>query len=214
MAYVMTFDSLQQDLRRYLERGFSPSDDSYVYEQLPRLINMAERRIARDLKIQGFIVAANTTFTAGVSTYAKPDRWRDTVSMTILTATGKKPLFGREYGYCRNYWPDAAQTAEPEFYADYDYDHWLIVPTPSATVSAEVMYYEMPPLLDSGNQTNWLTAYAPNALLYGALLEATPFLKNDERIGTWQNYYTTAVQAINSEDMKKIMDRAATRTEV
>ena len=57
MAYAMTFASLQVDLRRYLERGFTLADDPYVYEQLPRLINMAERRIARDLKIQGFIVA-------------------------------------------------------------------------------------------------------------------------------------------------------------
>jgi hypothetical protein len=54
MAYAMTFASLQVDLRRYLERGFTLADDPYVYEQLPRLINMAERRIARDLKIQGF----------------------------------------------------------------------------------------------------------------------------------------------------------------
>lgn len=213
MAYTMTFDSLQVDLRRYLERGFTLQDDPYVYEQLPRLINMAERRIARDLKVQGFIVAVTTNFTNGVSTYQKPDRWRDTISMTIKTGDTMSPVFTRSYEYCRNYWPDATQTGSPEFYADYDYTHWLIVPTPNATYQAEILYYQLPELLDSAHQTNWLTEYAPNLLLYGALLEATPFLKNDERIQTWQNFYQAAANALNTEDLKKIVDRDATRTE-
>lgn len=213
MAYTMTYDSLLVDLRRYLERGFTLADDPYVYEQLPRLINMAERRIARDLKIQGFIVAVNTSFTVGIATYQKPDRWRDTISMTVKQGTEMSPVFTRSYEYCRNYWPDQAQTGKPEFYADYDYTHWLIVPTPDATYTAEILYYQLPELLDSTHQTNWLTEYAPNLLLYGALLEATPFLKNDDRIQTWQNFYQAAANALNQEDLKKIVDRDAVRTE-
>lgn len=50
MAQNMTFASLQTDMRRYLERGFTLASDEIVYEQLPRLINLAERRIARELK--------------------------------------------------------------------------------------------------------------------------------------------------------------------
>lgn len=213
MAYTMTYDSLLVDLRRYLERGFTLADDPYVYEQLPRLINMAERRIARDLKVQGFIVAVTTNFTNGVSTYQKPDRWRDTVSITVKSGNTMYPVFTRSYEYCRNYWPDATQTGQPQFYADYDYTHWLIVPTPNATYQAEILYYQLPELLDSTHQTNWLTEYAPNLLLYGALLEATPFLKNDDRIQTWQGFYQAAANALNQEDLKKILDRDAVRTE-
>jgi len=213
MAYQMTFDSLKVDLRRYLERGFTEQDDPYVYDQLPRLINMAERRIARDLKVQGFIVAVNTTFDEGVSTYQKPDRWRDTISMFVEVEGNRTPVFTRSYEYCRNYWPDSSQEGTPEFYADYDYLHWLIVPTPDATYNAEILYYELPALLDDTQQTNWLTEYAPNLLLYGALLEATPFLKNDERIQTWQGFYQSAANALNQEDLQKIIDRDAMRTE-
>ena len=75
------------------------------------------------------------------------------------------------------------------------------------------MYYELPPLLSSVNQTNWLTEYAPQLLLYGTLLEATPFLKNDERIGVWQQFYDRALNALNTEDLKKMADRASFRTE-
>ena len=207
--YTMTYSSLLEDVRRYLERGFTAESDQIVYEQLPRLITLGERRISRELKIQGFIRAVTTPLQTGVATYRKPDRWRDTVSMTLNGA----PIFARAYEYCRNYWPDEAQTATPQFYADYDYNHWLITPTPNADSTLEVMYYEQPRFLGEDFQTNWLTEYAPDLLLYATLLEATPFLKKDERIGTWQQLYDRAAQAINGEDLKKIMDRSAQRTE-
>jgi hypothetical protein len=209
MSYTMTYNSLLEDVRRYLERGFTAESDQIVYEQLPRLITLGERRISRELKIQGFIRAVQTTLQAGVATYRKPDRWRDTISMTL----DGKPIFARSYEYCRSYWPDEAATAAPQFYADYDYNHWLITPTPAAAQTLQVMYYEQPRFLGEDFQTNWVTEYAPDLLLYATLLEATPFLKNDQRIGTWQQMYDRAAQAISGEDMKRIMDRSAQRSE-
>lgn len=209
MAYVMTFSSLQEDIRRYIERGFTAESDPIVYDQIPRLITMAERRIARELKVQGFIRAVTAPLQADVAVYIKPDRWRDTVSMTVDGAA----VFPRSYEYCRNYWPDETTTGSVQFYADYDYQHWLLVPTPETDVSMEVVYYELPALLDDTMQSNWLTEYAPNLLLYASLLEAAPFLKNDERLAMWQQMYDRAAQTLNGEDLQKIMDRSAKRTE-
>lgn len=207
--YTMTYNSLLEDVRRYLERGFTAESDAIVYEQLPRLITLAERKIARNLKIQGFVRAVTTTLQIGVAQYRKPDRWRDTISMSVATA----PIFGRSYEYCRNYWPNEATLGTPEFYADYDYNHWLIVPTPVAASTLEIIYYEQPALLGNDQQTNWLTEYAPDALLYATLLEATPFLKIDSRIPVWQSMFDAASAALNGEDMKRITDRAAVRSE-
>lgn len=217
MATTMTFETLKQDVQRYLERGATFAADPIVYEQIPRLINLAERRIARELKVQGFIAVVTDTLVPGQSVYQKPDRWRDTVSINIGTGANKAnrtTLYTRDYEYCRSYWPDESQTDTPIFYAEYDYDHWLIAPTPDEAYPFEVLYYELPPLLDESIQTNWLTEYAPQLLLYGTLLEATPFLKNDERIATWQQYYDRAAAMLNGEDLAKILDRAATRKEV
>lgn len=209
----MTFDSLKHDMQAYLERGTVV--DSIVYAQLPSLINFAERRIARELKVQGFQRAVTTTLEAGMPVYPKPDRWRETISVNVQSAAGsaqRQPIFPRSYEYCRSYWPSEAETGQPLFYADYGYTNWLIVPTPSAALSMEVVYYELPPLLDETNQTNWLTEYAPQLLLYGALLEAAPFLKDDERIGVWQSMYDRAAQALKGEDLQKMTDRSSTRT--
>lgn len=216
MATTMTFATLKQDVQRYLERGATFASDPIVFEQIPRLINLAERRIARELKVQGFINVVTTTLTPGQSVYDKPDRWRDTVSINIGTGaskTNRAPVFSRSYEYCRSYWPNEGETSTPLFYADYDYSHWLLAPTPDAAYPIEILYYELPPLLDDSIQTNWLTEYAPQLLLYGALLEATPFLKNDERIPVWQQMYDRAAAMLNGEDLGKVLDRAATRKE-
>jgi hypothetical protein len=216
MVQTTTFTTLQQDIRRYLERGFTLASDQLVYEQIPRLINLAERRIARELKVQGLINVITSTMVPGLAVYPKPDRWRTTVSFNFGTgAQGNEynQLFPRSYEYIRSYWPDRTQTEAPQFYADYDYNNWIVAPTPDAAYPFEVLVYQLLPLLDDAAQTNWLTEYAPQVLLYASLLEATPFLKNDERIPIWQQMYDRSAQALNGEDLSKILDRSARRTE-
>jgi hypothetical protein len=216
MATAMTFTSLKQDVQRYLERGDTLASDPIVFEQIPRLINLAERRIARELKIQGFINVVTAQLLADNPVVDKPDRWRDTVSMFIGTGANnnsRTALLTRSYDYLRSYWPDATETGQPIFYSDYDYNHWLVAPTPDADYPIEILYYQLPPLLDEEAQTNWLTENAPEILLYATLLEATPFLKNDERIPVWQNMYDRAAAMLNGEDIAKILDRSATRKE-
>jgi hypothetical protein len=210
MAYVMTYDSLLEDVRRYLERGFTAESDSIVFEQLPRLVTLGERRISRELKVLGFVRAVQTILSVGVSTYAKPDRWRDTISMEV----DGQIIYARSYEFCRSYWPDPSAVATPEYYADYDYHHWLLTPTPNAVSTLDVIYYEQPRFLGDDFQTNWLTEYAPDVLLYATMLEAAPFLKNDERVQVWQAMYDRAAQALDGEDLKRILDRSSNRTEV
>jgi hypothetical protein len=213
MATTTTFTTLKEDIRRYLERGFTLASDAIVYEQIPRLINLAERRIARELKVQGMINVVTSTMSPGLAVYPKPDRWRTTVSFNFGIGNEYNQLFPRSYEYVRSYWPNREETDVPLFYADYDYNNWIVSPTPDQAYPFEVLIYQLPPLLDDANQSNWLTEYAPQVLLYACLLEATPFLKNDERIPVWQQMYDRAMQALNGEDLSKILDRSARRTE-
>lgn len=218
-ATYMTYSSLVQDMQRYLERGASVASDPTVLEQIPKLINGAERKIIQVLKLQGTIEVLNdpTGFTPGVSVIAKPDRWRETVSFSYGSGGGNKrvSLYPRSYEFCRSYWPDDSvqdPTQEPRFYADYTYQNWLVAPTSPGTFPVEIVCYMQPPLLSESNQTNFFTNYTPNMLLYGSLLEATPFIKNDERIPTWQAYWEFEIQTLTNQDLQKILDRSADRS--
>jgi hypothetical protein len=229
MATNVTFGSLTSDLQNYLERGGSVISDQTVFNQIPRLINATERKLVQVLKLQGVIEVFRDPagLQANNSIVSKPDRWRETTSMQYGAGADSNvlvPIYPRSYEYCRKFWPDSSATADfntldasnrpaiQPFYADYDLTHWLIVPTPAANQPLEVICYCQPQLLDSSNQTNFWTTYAPNALLYGALLEAIPFLKNDERIPVWKDYWTFEIQSLAGQDLQKIMDRSSERT--
>ena len=216
MATAMTYTSLLNDLRNYLERGATLATDPSVFLQLPSLIGLAERRLARELKVQGTVTVVNSTMIQGQATYSKPDRWRETVSMRVGTGASyntTQEIFPRAYEYLRQYWPNQTLTGTPRFYADYDYQNWFFAPTPSDDFPYEIIYYELPPLLGDDVQTNWFTEYAPNALLYAALMEAAPFLKNEEIIPIWQAFYDRAIAALNGEDIRQIADRGIIRRE-
>lgn len=203
-AAVMTYDSLVENVSSYLERT-----DTATLEKIPLFIMLAEQIIASEIKFLGNLTVNTAFMVNGTAIIPKPARWHKTVSMNILVAGGKQPVFLRKYEYLREYWPDATKTGVPQFYADYDYTHWLVAPTPDAAYSFEVLYYQRLQPLDSSNQTNWLTEYAPQALLYGALLQAMPFLKNDDRIPMWQAQYKAIMDTLTAEDKLRLADRQA-----
>jgi hypothetical protein len=202
VAEVMTYDSLVNDVSSYLERT-----DQATLEKIPTFIMLAEQVIAAELKFLGNLTVATSTMVAGEATIDKPARWRKTVSINVTVDGERYPVFLRKYEYLRQYWPDPTQTGTPKFYCDYDYTHWLIAPTPASAYNYEVLYYERLEPLDSSNQSNWFTQYAPQALLYGTLLQAMPFLKNDERIQMWQAQYAAIMQTLKAEDVTRIADR-------
>lgn len=204
----MTFSSLEDTLKAYAEQG--GADDVTVDNYIPQIINTAERRIARELKVQGFIEVVFSALVTNQRAYQKPDRWRSTISMSIGTGTSNNTRkFLRELSYeaANTYWPSMSTASEPRFYADYDYNNYLITPTPDAAYPWEILYWQLPPLLDATNQTNWLTNFAPNTLLHGSLVELFGFLRNDGDMQKWKAEYDRDMGALLGEDIQKIVDR-------
>jgi len=203
-ASVMTYDSLVENIQSYLERT-----DTATLDKIPLFIMLAEQVIASQIKFLGNLTVNTSTMVAGTSTIAKPARWHKTVSMNITVGGSRQPVLNRRYEYLREYWPSPTDTGTPVYYADYDYSNWLIAPTPDAAYAFEVLYYERVQPLDSSNQTNWFTIYAPQALLYGSLLQAMPFLKNDERMPMCQNNYDRIIEVLRTENATRVADRQA-----
>ena len=204
-AVAMTYDSLVADIISYLERT-----DQATIDKIPTFIMLTEQVIATELKFLGNLNVSTSNMVVGQAIIPKPARWRKTVSMNVTINGQKKPVLLRKYEYLREYWPNDTLIDEPLYYCDYDYEHWLVAPTPNAAYDFEVLFYQRVQPLSSSNQTNWFTVYAPQALLYGSLLQAMPFLKNDERIPMWQQQYTAIMNTLKTEDKLRIGDRQAT----
>lgn len=202
-SFVLTYDSLTSSVLQYLERN-----DDAVIEAIPTFITLCEFEIAQQIKTLGQQQVVDSTMTINNAVIPKPARWRKTVSFNVTGSSGTpSPVYLRKYEYLLNY-NTGGTTGLPLYYSDYDYDHWLVSPTPDANYDFQVLFYERLQPLSSTNQTNWLTQNAPNAMLYGTLLQAMPFLKNDQRT-IFQQKYQEAMSVLKTEDQLRIGDRQA-----
>jgi hypothetical protein len=199
-AYVQTYDNLVLDVQQYMER-----DDADFVAMIPTLIGLAESAIAAELKTLLQLVVVETTLTATDPVLIKPTRWRKTVSMKINGA----PVVMRSQDYIAQYNAEAAE-GQPKFYAEYDYNNWNFAPAPDDDYPVEIIYYSLVQPLDSTNQTNLFTQIAPQAMLFGTLLQAQGYLKALDKLPVWKSYYTDCLAALKKEDNSRRIDRNTT----
>lgn len=57
--------------------------------------------------------------------------------------------------------------------------------------------------LSSSVRSNWVLRDHPDAYLYGALMQAAPFLRDDERIPVWAGLFTSAIDSINRSERER-----------
>ena len=203
MSAVLTYASLVSDILAYQERA-----DAQLIAQIPRCIMLAENKVATELKMLGFQAVVTGQLQPNQSTLAKPVYWKETISFNLTNAAGQRlQLLPRSLEYCRNYWPNPTQTALPRFYADYNFDNFLIVATPDLAYNFELVYFARLTPLDDAHQTNWLTVNAPALLFYAAMLEVQTFLKNQAGRAMWQQDYDRAMAAYTGENTSRTSDR-------
>ena len=60
-----------------------------------------------------------------------------------------------------------------------------VLRSPDQTYTASIIYYTRIAALTDSATTNWLLTNHPDIYLFGTLVEAEPYLKNDERMPMW-----------------------------
>jgi hypothetical protein len=196
-AYQMTYDNLIQDVINYMERN-----DAQFVAQIPSLIGLAESAIAAELKTYLQMTVVETTLLENQVILSKPARWRKTVS---LKSNGK-PVLMRSQDYIAQYQSES-DPGVPLYYAEYDYNNWAFAPAPDADYPVEIIYYSEIQPLDTTNQQNLFTREAPQAMLFGTLLQAQGYLKALDKLPVWKSYYTDCLAALKKEDNTRRVDR-------
>jgi hypothetical protein len=194
---VMTYDSLVADVQNYMER-----DDPQFVAQIPSLIYLAEQSLAAEIKTLQQLNVVLVTVLSGQFILQKPALWKKTISMK---ANGQ-PIVKRTQDYLAQFTAESS-TGTVQYYAEYDYDNFMLSPTPSANTSIELTYYGLVQPLNTDNQQNLITREIPQALLFGTLLQAQGYLKAIDKLAVWKQYYTDAISAIKNEDKLRSIDR-------
>jgi len=196
----MTYDSLVLNVQQYMERN----DPDFI-AQIPNLIALAESSIAAELKTYMQLIVVETNLAQNQTVLNKPARWRKTVSMKV----NGTPVLLRSQDYVAQYLSES-DSSKPLYYADYDYSNWNFAPLPDQNYPVEIIYYAEIQPLDQQNQQNLWTAIAPQAMLYGTLLQAQGYLKALDKLQMWKSYYTDALAALKKEDSSRRIDRNVT----
>lgn len=98
--------------------------------------------------------------------------------------------------------PSRSGSAIPRLIAR-EASNFIFGPYPAAYTVAGIYYARLTILNATDPTTNWFTINAPDVLLYGSLLEAEPFIKDDPRIPVWREAFREAVKSVVDEERRE-----------
>lgn len=186
---LTTYDELKASIADWLAKGNLTS-------QIPDFIALLETRVNKRLSVMD--MTARSRATTGSTPYiALPTDYRGMRSLKVVSTTPEHELI--------YYTPSALhskvineQSGTPQVYTIVD-DQLYLKPN-AADVVVEMLYYQKVPALSDANTSNWLLTDHPDIYLYGSLMAAEPFNRNDARAATWAALYTDAVNALETMD--------------
>lgn len=75
-------------------------------------------------------------------------------------------------------------------------------PVPDGPTNFQMTYFSRLRPLSDTQPDNYLLRSHPNLYLYGTLLQAEPYLKDDERIGIWNRFYEEGMDNLQVTDQR------------
>jgi|TARA_A100001391_G_scaffold63345_1_gene39401 hypothetical protein len=172
----MTYSELKSLIQNYLEN----TETTFVAD-LPKIIEQAEVRILKSVKLPVFRKNVEGSVTSGNKYLNTPSDFLDNFSLSITNSSSQEFLLYKDVNFIREAYPNASTTGVPKHYALFDNTTFILGPTPNATFTAELHYFYKPASITAGadSGTTWLSTNAENALLYGSLLEGYTYMKGD-----------------------------------
>ena len=172
-----TNSSLKTAIQDYLDNS-----ETTFTNNLDNFIQTAEERVLKAVQLPVFRKNVTGSVTASDTYLAAPDDFLAPYSLAVLDGSNNYSyLLLKHVSWIRDYTPAVATTGEPLYYAIFDNDSFILAPTPNSNYSVELHYYYRPNSLTtvSSSSQTWLSENAPNAMLYGSLVEGAVFMKSD-----------------------------------
>lgn len=189
-----TYAQLKTAIQDYAEN----TESSFV-THLPDFIRAAEDRIFKLVDLEVFRKNATSTLTSSDPYLSVPTDYLSAFSLSLTNGSSKEFLLQKDVNYLQEYNPNPATTGTPKYYAFFDIDNFILAPTPDSNYAVELHYYYRPASLTAGadSGTTWLSENAPNALLYGSLVEAYIYMKGEQdMLGMYEKQFQEALSRI------------------
>lgn len=183
---LATYTELVAAVGNWLDR-----DD--LVARVPDFIRLSEARLNRLLDDPDMEVLS--TITASGPSTSLPADFGAMVSIT----TGRlplKPMSAADFASI-----DTTITGYPSFYTLYD--GGIRFAPANATAVIAMVYRRTIPALTEAAPTNWLLSRAPDVYLYGALVQASAFVSDDDRVSLWKSAFDEAIDELRTDGSKR-----------
>lgn len=187
---LSTYAELKTSIGDWLNR-------SDLTAAIPDFISLSEAQVERTLRTRQMIVRANASFDAQYG--AVPADFLETKSLKLTSTNPQTPLQFLSIDALDNKASEYTGSGKPRFFGVVG-GQFRLVPVPDATYTTELTYYAKLTKLSNSVTTNWLLASSPDIYLYGALLQAAPYLQDDARIPVWSSLYDRAMSELQTAD--------------
>ena len=190
---IGTFAQLKTAAANWLDR-------SDLTDRIPEFITLAEARFNRNLRIRDMETVFTAISTAaGTREYSLPTGFVQMKEFHLST----DPITPLSYitpEMMSRMWAGSAKS-KPQVFTIIA-DNVRLGPNPDAVYTTSMLYYKTFTALSDAATTNDMLTNNPDVYLYGTLLEAEPFLMNDQRVQLWLAAFQKAVDDIQNQDNK------------
>lgn len=180
---ISTHLDLKNAVARYVRRSDLTAD-------IPNFIGLAENRITNELDLPSYETELDVTISGREATLPA-----DFLEQRRAYIDVADPVQRIEYRVPERFW-DYDQGKAPDFPRIYTIEGNKLKFSPSASGSydGKWLYLARAVRLVGDTDTNEILTNHTGLYLYGSLLEAVPFLKNDPRAITWATMYDHALK--------------------
>lgn len=195
---LATYADLKTGIRNWLNR-------SNLTDRIPEFIQLAETRIhygsmeepfkSEPLRIRAMETSAYTTINAQ----------RIELPTGFLQARrfylSSSPIKKLDMVSTDNFWETwvSSETGQPTQFC-IEGEELVFGPTPDTTYTGQLLYYKAFTSLSAAADTNWLLTNASGAYLWGALIEAHSFTRNDAQAEIAYNKFMGVINGLNFAD--------------
>ena len=189
---INTYSTLQTAVANWLDRND-------LTDRVPEFISLAEATFNRVLRLRAMETTVADATPSGSKEDALPTGYLQMREIHLATT----PVVSLSYITPEiMYRIRAGSTSgKPNSYTIVG-DNILFGPTPDGAYDYSITYYKAFDALSDAAPTNWLILNAPDLYLYGALLQAEPFLMNDARVPLWEKGVRQVIGDLQQQDDK------------
>jgi len=204
MASIGTYAQLQTEIANWLDR-------SDLTSQIPAFIELAEASFNRIIRAPDMITK-NDSFSISGQYNTLPS---DTLEI-VRIVVDVQPVIVLEYLTPQDLSElrgELTGTGKPYYFTlvGGSSNQLEVLRSPDQTYTSSIVYYTRIPALTDSATTNWLLTANPDIYLFGALVEAEPYLKNDERMPMWTNRLDKALTTLRLQGDRELHSGSSLR---